>query len=77
MHLGTKRTTNRLARTLFLQAVRVVVRCRPLNSKEKNDGRQRIVDMDVDAGQVKVKKRAAQADQASIPLLVLTLCVCA
>ncbi|KAF5836468.1 kinesin family member 3a [Dunaliella salina] len=36
------------------EAVRVVVRCRPLNAKEKNDGRKRIVDMDVDAGQVKV-----------------------
>jgi len=33
----------------------VVVRCRPLNSKEQNDGRKRIVDMDVDAGQVKVR----------------------
>jgi len=37
------------------EAVKVVVRCRPLNSKELNDGRQRIVDMDVDAGQVKVR----------------------
>mmetsp|Transcript_12810 Transcript_12810/g.33988 ORF Transcript_12810/g.33988 Transcript_12810/m.33988 type:complete len:804 (+) Transcript_12810:279-2690(+) len=36
------------------EAVRVVVRCRPLNAKEQNDGRKRIVDMDVDAGQVKV-----------------------
>eukprot|EP00983_Pelagomonas_calceolata_P127382 1161397-Pelagomonas_calceolata.AAC.7 len=35
------------------EAVRVVVRCRPLNAKEQNDGRKRIVDMDVDAGQVK------------------------
>jgi hypothetical protein len=33
----------------------VVVRCRPLNSKEKQDGRDRIVDMDTDAGQVKVR----------------------
>ncbi|KAL6752731.1 kinesin-like protein FLA10 [Haematococcus lacustris] len=37
------------------EAVKVVVRCRPLNSKETADGRERIVDMDVDAGQVKVR----------------------
>jgi kinesin family protein 3/17 len=36
------------------ESVKVVVRCRPLNSKETADGRERIVDMDVDAGQVKV-----------------------
>lgn len=36
-------------------ATQVVVRCRPLNSKEKTDGRDRIVDMDTDAGQVKVR----------------------
>lgn len=30
------------------------MRCRPLSDKELNDGRKRIVDMDVEAGQVKV-----------------------
>lgn len=34
------------------ECVRVVVRCRPLNSKEIEDGRQRIVDMDLKLGQV-------------------------
>jgi len=41
------------------EAVKVVVRCRPMNGKEKADGRQRIVDMDVDQGQVKVKNPKA------------------
>lgn len=33
----------------------MVVRCRPLNSKEVEDGRARIVDMDIKAGQVTVR----------------------
>ena len=37
--------------------LQVVVRCRPLNGKEKTDGRETIVDMDTDAGQVKVRLR--------------------
>lgn len=37
--------------------LQVVVRCRPLNSKEVEDGRQRIVDMDVRQGQVVVRCR--------------------
>lgn len=36
------------------ECVRVVVRARPLSGKEQSDGRKRIVEMDVDAGQVKV-----------------------
>jgi kinesin family protein 3/17 len=28
------------------ESIKVVVRCRPLNSREKEDGRQKIVDMD-------------------------------
>ena len=39
--------------------VQVVVRCRPLNGKEKQDGRERIVDMDVRAGQVTVSSGGA------------------
>ncbi|KXZ50597.1 hypothetical protein GPECTOR_15g280 [Gonium pectorale] len=45
------------------ESVKVVVRCRPLNSKEKQDGRERIVDMDVDAGQVKVRNPKADASE--------------
>ncbi|GLC55847.1 Kinesin-like protein fla10 [Pleodorina starrii] len=45
------------------ESVKVVVRCRPLNSKEKQDGRQRIVDMDVDAGQVKVRNPKSDASE--------------
>lgn len=43
------------------ECVRVVVRCRPLNSKEKGDQRQRIVDMDVKAGQVMLTNPEAGA----------------
>ncbi|PNH06807.1 Kinesin-like protein FLA10 [Tetrabaena socialis] len=41
----------------------VVVRCRPLNGKEKADGRARIVEMDVDAGAVKVRNPKADASE--------------
>ena len=34
------------------ECVRVVVRCRPLNSSEVSEGRQRIVSMDADLQQV-------------------------
>eukprot|EP00882_Tetradesmus_deserticola_P032935 GHRQ01037580.1.p2 GENE.GHRQ01037580.1~~GHRQ01037580.1.p2 ORF type:complete len:137 (+),score=18.79 GHRQ01037580.1:511-921(+) len=37
------------------ESVKVVVRCRPLNGKEKQDGRERIVDMDARQGQVAVR----------------------
>ncbi|KAG2431845.1 hypothetical protein HXX76_009338 [Chlamydomonas incerta] len=45
------------------ESVKVVVRCRPLNGKEKADGRTRIVDMDVDSGQVKVRNPKADASE--------------
>ena len=35
-----------------VETVRVCVRCRPLNSKEQSDGRQKIVNMDTRAGSV-------------------------
>ena len=34
------------------ETVKVVVRCRPLNSKEKADGRDTIIDMDPKLGSV-------------------------
>ena len=34
------------------ESIKVVVRCRPLNSREKEDGRLKIVDMDRKTGQV-------------------------
>lgn len=34
------------------ECVRVVVRCRPLNKLETNDGRKRVVDVDTDLQQV-------------------------
>lgn len=36
------------------EAVRVVIRCRPLNSKEKADGRGTIVEMDTAGGVVRL-----------------------
>lgn len=46
------------------ECVKVVVRCRPLASREISDGRQRIVDMDPQTGQVSAPARsAASADQ--------------
>nr|AEG74528.1 kinesin-2 motor subunit FLA8 [Dunaliella salina] len=46
------------------EAVKVVVRCRPLNSKEKADGRQQIVDMDTKSGQVSLRNPAADSSEA-------------
>jgi len=39
------------------EAVRVVVRCRPLSSKEQNEGRTRVVDMDTKMGQVRGREK--------------------
>eukprot|EP00951_Prasinocladus_malaysianus_P012491 scaffold93137_cov30-Prasinocladus_malaysianus.AAC.2 len=38
------------------ECVKVVVRCRPMNEKEINEQRQRIVDMDLTLGQVSPPK---------------------
>ncbi len=46
------------------ETVKVVVRCRPLNSKEKADGRNTIVDMDPKTGQVALRNPAAEASEA-------------
>lgn len=35
------------------ECVRVVVRCRPMSSKEQADGRQKVVDMDKKRGAVR------------------------
>ncbi|KAF6260559.1 P-loop containing nucleoside triphosphate hydrolase protein [Scenedesmus sp. NREL 46B-D3] len=43
------------------ECVRVVVRCRPLNEREKADGRTRIVDMDNKSGQVVLRNARADA----------------
>lgn len=43
------------------ECVRVVVRCRPLNEREKADGRTRIVDMDRKSGQVVLRNSKADA----------------
>ena len=37
------------------ECVSVVVRCRPMNSKEKNESRTSIIDIDVAARQVSIK----------------------
>ena len=44
------------------EAVKVVVRCRPLNRKEIEDGRQRIVKMDLRIGQLGVSNPKAPQD---------------
>ena len=48
----------------LLARVQVVVRCRPLNSKEKSDGRQQVVSMDVREGQVRIQNPKAPKDAA-------------
>lgn len=42
-------------------AMQVVVRCRPLDSKERAEGRKQIVEMDVREGQVRVRNPKADA----------------
>lgn len=44
------------------EAVKVVVRCRPLNSKETSDGHERIVEMDGRRGLVEVRNPKASAE---------------
>jgi kinesin family protein 3/17 len=44
------------------ETVKVVVRCRPLNSTEKADGRERIVTMDTQMGTVVVKQPGATSE---------------
>lgn len=45
------------------ETVKVVVRCRPLNSKETNDGRARIVEMDTKTGAVTLKNPKSDANE--------------
>mmetsp|Transcript_30218 Transcript_30218/g.77019 ORF Transcript_30218/g.77019 Transcript_30218/m.77019 type:complete len:778 (-) Transcript_30218:440-2773(-) len=45
------------------ECVKVVVRCRPLNQKELNDGRQRIVEMETRTGQVTLQNPKADASE--------------
>lgn len=45
------------------ECVRVVVRCRPLNSKENADGRQKIVDMDPGTGTVTLRSPKAEGGE--------------
>ena len=45
------------------EAVKVVVRCRPLNGKEVSDGRERIVDMDTKIGQVMLRNPKADGSE--------------
>eukprot|EP00878_Enallax_costatus_P045588 GHUV01055007.1.p1 GENE.GHUV01055007.1~~GHUV01055007.1.p1 ORF type:complete len:201 (+),score=40.86 GHUV01055007.1:393-995(+) len=46
------------------ECVRVVVRCRPLNTKERNENRGRIVDMVKEQGQVTLRNNKAEAGEA-------------
>ena len=46
--------------------VKVVVRCRPMNRKEIEDGRERVVDMNLKTNQVQVRN-PKQAGDASKP----------
>lgn len=48
------------------ECVKVVVRCRPLSSKEVDDGRQRIVDMDLKSGQISIKNPKGGAEPPKI-----------
>ena len=38
------------------ETVRVVIRCRPLSKKEVNEGRQKVVSMDKENGEINVQK---------------------
>ena len=38
------------------ETVRVVIRCRPLNKKEVNEGRAKVVNMDRDNGEILIQK---------------------
>jgi hypothetical protein len=49
--------------------LQVVVRCRPLNDKEQNDGRQRIVDVDARQGQILVGKLGWQPSLLQLTVL--------
>jgi len=44
------------------EAVQVVVRCRPMNSKETNEDRKPIVSMDLDMSQVALKNPSKEGD---------------
>jgi len=46
------------------ECVRVVVRCRPLNTRENGDNRMRIVDMDSKTGSVSLRNPKADAAEA-------------
>jgi hypothetical protein len=41
------------------ECVKVVVRCRPLSQKEVDEGRQRVVEMDLSAGQISLRNPKA------------------
>jgi len=41
------------------ECVKVVVRCRPLSQKEVDEGRQRMVEMDLSAGQISLRNPKA------------------
>mmetsp|Transcript_7002 Transcript_7002/g.13920 ORF Transcript_7002/g.13920 Transcript_7002/m.13920 type:complete len:228 (-) Transcript_7002:1930-2613(-) len=49
------------------ECVRVVVRCRPMSRKEVEDGRQRIVDMQCDCGEITVRNPEADPREPSKP----------
>uniref|UniRef100_A0A7S3DF42 Kinesin-like protein n=1 Tax=Palpitomonas bilix TaxID=652834 RepID=A0A7S3DF42_9EUKA len=42
------------------EAVRVLIRCRPLNSREKADGRKQVVELDMKSGSVSIKNPASE-----------------
>ncbi len=44
------------------ECVQVVVRCRPMNTKEKNENRGNIISMDLEAGQVYIKNPSKPED---------------
>ncbi|KAL6762472.1 kinesin-2 motor subunit FLA8 [Haematococcus lacustris] len=46
------------------ECVKVVLRCRPLNSKELNDGRERIVEMDCKTGSVTLRNPKADSNES-------------
>lgn len=57
-------TIERIDSEMPAEAVKVVVRCRPINEKEITDGRQKIVTVDSSRGEVTVRDPNAPEDAA-------------
>ena len=51
------------------ECVKVVLRCRPMNSTEKQAGRERIVEMNTSSGQIRLQNREREIYDAVIAFI--------